>query len=477
MAVPPAATAIARPLVNQLLIDTVKLVRACGQDRLSKDSLNTLPHLAPILPTARKADPVLDIKTALFLWAMEASTLALLLAAIWLHDRGQKHYGLWSLGFAAHGVGVALIAARGAVPDWLSIPFANAVALASFPFWIAGMLSLARRPLAGWAAIPVLTWIAGMLIEPIRADIGYRIVLYNLSAASGFIMLAGVAARHDIAGSRLRRLLAGIWTGQSLICLTVAAISLVTRPKSLQDAPFAAFSTVSSIFGFIAVIIIGARIAMDRSEQRLRHLTRTDPLTGVLNRRGLVEDFAGLSASGAASGRLLALALFDLDHFKRINDTYGHQAGDAVLMAFAGVCRSLLPAGGIFGRTGGEEFMAGIVVRDVREAALVAETIRQAFAAARTETDKGPVSATVSIGIATAPAAKVDLDQLMSNADRALYKAKARGRNRTTVLSGERVLTVPADGPEGLDEQTDRQVAALNRLVAKASPQSGLSRS
>ena len=477
MTSPPAATAIAWPLVNQLLINTVKLVRACGQDRLSKDSLNTLPHLAPILRTARKATPVLDIKTALFLWAMEASTLAVLLAAIWLHDRSQRHYGLWSLGFTAHGVGVALIAARGVVPDWLSIPFANAVVLASFPFWIAGMLSLAKRPLAGWAVVPVLTWIAGMLVEAIRDDIGYRIVLYNLSAACGFLMLAGIAIRHDIAVLRLRRLLAGIWTGQSLICLTVATISLVTRPKSLQDAPFSEISTVSSIFGFIAVIIIGARIAMDRSEQRLRHLTRTDPLTGVLNRRGLVEDFAGLSVSGAASGRLLALALFDLDHFKKINDTYGHQAGDAVLMAFAGVCRSLLPASGIFGRTGGEEFMAGIEVKDVREAALVAEAIRQAFAAARAETNKGPVSATVSIGIATAPATQVDLDQLMSNADRALYKAKARGRNRTTVLSGERVLTVPADGPEGLDEQTDRQVAALNRLVAKASPQSGLSRS
>lgn len=443
---------------------------------LRKDSLNTLPHLAPILRTARKADPVLDIKTALFLWAMEASTLAVLLAAIWLHDRAQKHYGLWSLGFAGHGIGVALIAARGAIPDWLSIQLANAVALSSFPFWIAGMLFLAKRPMAGWAAIPVLAWIAGMLVEPIREDIAYRIVLYNFSAACGFAMLAAVAVRHDIAGQRLRRLLAGIWACQALICLTVATISLATMPNSLQSAPFSAISTVTSIFGFIAVIMIAARIVMDRSEERLRHLTRTDPLTGVLNRRGLVEDFASLSASKTASDRLIALALFDLDYFKKINDTSGHQAGDAVLMAFADICRALVPANGIFGRTGGEEFMAGFEVRDVREAALVAEAIRQTFAAARTDTERGPISATVSIGIATAPAAKVDLDRLMSSADRALYKAKARGRNRTTVLSGDRVLTVPTDGPAAVDEQADRQVAALKRLVAKASPPTGLSK-
>lgn len=459
-----------------MLINTVKLVRDCGERPLGKDSLNTLPHLATILPTARKADPVLDIKTALFLWAMEASTLAVLLAAVWLHERSQRHYGLWSLGFAGHGLGVALVAARGAIPDWLSIPVANTVALSSFPFWIAGMLFLAKRPLAGWAAIPVLLWIAGMLIEPIRDDIAYRIALYNFSAACGFAMLASVAVRHDIAGRSLRRLLAGIWAGQSLIGLIVAALCLITLPRSLQDAPFSAISTAATVFGFIAVIMIGARIVMDRSQQRLCHLVRTDPLTGVLNRRGLVEDFARLSASRPASGRLIALALFDLDHFKKINDTYGHQAGDAVLLAFSDICRELVPATGILGRTGGEEFMAGIEVRDVREAALVAEAIRQAFAAARTETDKGPISATVSIGIATAPAANFDLDLLMSSADRALYKAKARGRNRTTVLSGDRVLTVPTDGPEGLDAQADRQVAALKRLVAKASPPTGLSK-
>lgn len=442
-----------------------------------KEPLKTLRHLALIFRTARKAASVLDIKTALFLWAMEASTLAVLLAAVWLHDRSQRHYGLWALGFSAHGLGIALVALRGDVPDWLSIPVANGIALSCYIFWIAGMLSLGKRPFASWSAIPVLMWIAGMLLPVIRDDIAYRIVLYNVASACGFLMLAAVALLHDNAGRRLRRLLAVVWASEALVSLTVAGISLITMPRSLQGAPFSAISTVTSIFGFIALIMIGAKIVMDRSEARLRHLVRTDPLTGALNRRGLVEDFAGLSPSGSGQGRLVALALFDLDHFKTINDTFGHQAGDAVILAFTGIAQRLMPAKAIFGRTGGEEFMAAIEVGDVREAALLAEAIRQAVAAARVETEKGEISVTVSIGIATVAATAADLERLMSNADRALYKAKARGRNRTTILSGERVLTVPAEGPEALDEQADRQVAALRRLAANATPQTGLSRS
>jgi len=418
---------------------------------------------------------VLDINTAFFLWAMEALTLAALLAAVWLYDRTQGHYGHWALGFAAHGFGVVLIGLRGDIPDILSIEIANTIVLSSFLFWISGVLALSGRTIPGWAGLPMLIWIAGMLLPPIREEIAYRIALYNVAAACGYLMLASIAFRFDVAERRFRRVLAGIWTLEALIGLVVAAVTIVAMPESIQAAPLAAISAATSIFCFIAMIMTGAKIAMDRSEQRLQHLIRTDPLTGALNRRGMVEGFGMMTGRKANADRILALALFDLDHFKTINDTHGHQAGDAVLVAFAGLCRTLVPSGGVFGRTGGEEFMALVEVRDIREAALVAETIRQAFAAARIETDRGQVSATVSIGIATATAATGDLDRLMSNSDRALYKAKAGGRNRSAVLVGDKVLTIPVEGPEALDEQADRQVAVLKRLVAEAAPQADLS--
>lgn len=419
---------------------------------------------------------MIDIKTALLLWAMEAATLAVLLAAVWLPDRAQRHFVLWSLGFFAQGLGVALIALRGHIPDFTSIELANAVALASFFFWTAGLLHLAKRPVSVLALIPLLLWIGGMLVPVVRETIAYRIALYNFGTACGHFVLAAVVIRHEVARPRYRKLFFGICVIQAAAGLAVMTMSLLTLPSSIQAAPHAAITAAINLFGFLSAILIGAKIVMDRSEERLQQLIRTDPLTGALNRRGLSEGFASLTAPTNHATPSLALLLFDLDHFKRINDTHGHQAGDAVLVAFAGICRDLTPECGLFGRTGGEEFMALLPIKDVKDAALVAETIRQSLATAKIDTGGEFVSVTVSIGIATAAATGANLDQMMINADRALYKAKARGRNRTTILSSDRVLTVPSAGPEALDEQADRQVAALKRLMARAVPKAGLTK-
>ncbi|GEO87454.1 MULTISPECIES: GGDEF domain-containing protein [Alphaproteobacteria] len=419
---------------------------------------------------------MLDIKTALLLWAMEAATLATLLTAIWLQDRTQRHFAMWAFGFLAHGTGVALIGLRGEVPDFLSIEFANAVALSSFIFWAGGLVHPGRAPFMAWAAIPLLIWIGGMLIPGIRDEIAYRIAVYYCASACGQISLAAAAAHHQFSKPRYRRQLAAICALQAVFSLLVAFASIITMPSSIQTAPYAAAAICINLFSSLSAILIGARIVIDRSEERLRQLIRTDPLTGALNRRGLQEGFERLAGPSAIGAPCLALLLFDLDHFKRINDAHGHQAGDTVLLTFAELCRNLMPKGGIFGRTGGEEFMVLARVGELKDAALLAEAIRQSLAAKAIEAGNKVIGATVSIGIAIAPARDANLDQLMSNADRALYKAKARGRNRTTVLSGERVLTVPVTGPEATDEQTDRQVAALKRLMAKAVPQTGVAK-
>ncbi|MBW8284839.1 MAG: GGDEF domain-containing protein [Rhizobium sp.] len=419
---------------------------------------------------------MIDIKTALLLWAMEAATLAVLLAAVWFHDRGQRHFALWSLGFFAQGSGVALIALRGLIPDFASIEVANTVALSSFFFWTAGLLHLAKRPASVLALIPLLLWIGGMLVPVVRETIAYRIALYNFGTACGHIVLAAVVVRHEVARPRYRRLFVGICSIQAVAGLLVMMMSLLTLPSSIQAAPHAAITAAINLFGFLTAILIGAKIVMDRSEERLQQLIRTDPLTGALNRRGVSEGFASLTAPSNHATPSLALLLFDLDHFKRINDTHGHQAGDAVLVAFAGICRELTPKCGLFGRTGGEEFMALLPINDMKDAALLAETIRQSLATAKIDTGGELVSVTVSIGIATSAKSAANLDQMMSNADRALYKAKARGRNRTTILNGDRVLTVPSAGPEALDEQADRQVAALKRLMARVEPKTGLTK-
>ena len=120
--------------------------------------------------------------------------------------------------------------------------------------------------------------------------------------------------------------------------------------------------------------------------------------------------------------------MFDLDKFKTVNDTFGHQAGDRVLTAFCRVATSTLRPGDLFGRLGGEEFAALLLHTSLNGGLVAAERVRANFEA--TALDLGAHTLTVSVGVASAPECKRKLAELIEEADRALYRAKENGRNR-----------------------------------------------
>ena len=162
------------------------------------------------------------------------------------------------------------------------------------------------------------------------------------------------------------------------------------------------------------------------SRDALERVANTDALTGLANR------YAATRALGERLGRVpepLTVMLLDLDEFKRVNDTHGHQAGDAVLREVAARMRSVLPPGALLGRWGGEEFIAILEGASGREPGAIAETLRAAVAAAPVPFDGKPIPITVSIGVATAFSTD-DIDALLAEADAALYRAKNSGRNR-----------------------------------------------
>lgn len=176
-----------------------------------------------------------------------------------------------------------------------------------------------------------------------------------------------------------------------------------------------------------------ASVMIERNEllARFRHLATHDPLTGALSRGAFTERGEALVDEGGARLGATALLVLDIDYFKRINDTYGHAVGDRVLVLFAETTRRCLRESDLFGRTGGEEF--AILLPDCGRAAAesIAERIRGAFAQARTAIDGGQaVAATVSVGLASAEAGAVSLESLLWHGDKALYRAKAAGRNR-----------------------------------------------
>jgi diguanylate cyclase (GGDEF)-like protein len=177
------------------------------------------------------------------------------------------------------------------------------------------------------------------------------------------------------------------------------------------------------------------------THDRSQRLAALDPLTGVYNRRfglgRLREEFSRAVRANTPVGVLM----FDIDHFKSVNDTYGHQVGDRLLMSVAGVVGSILREGDILIRYGGEEFLAVLPAAASEDIQAVGERVRRAVEESSVIDGSQTVSVTVSIGGAAYPNQNVESDvALVELADRALYAAKQTGRNRTEIARGNPVL-------------------------------------
>lgn len=171
------------------------------------------------------------------------------------------------------------------------------------------------------------------------------------------------------------------------------------------------------------------RLALSDAEKR----AQTDPLTGVLNRRSLVERLEAACLRARARGLPIALLFIDLDHFKEINDTRGHQAGDACLRAVIGPIHAELRQSDVIGRYGGEEFVVILSSADIAAAGPIAERIRNRVADVRVEGFGEPIQVTCSIGVATSDTLGVWGEHLIARADAAVYDAKRSGRNRVQI--------------------------------------------
>jgi diguanylate cyclase (GGDEF)-like protein len=188
-----------------------------------------------------------------------------------------------------------------------------------------------------------------------------------------------------------------------------------------------AFSIELVLYAIGTVFVIFMLVS-DRAVTVHKTAASVDPLSGMLNRRGFSEASARVIEREAAAERPVTVLIFDIDHFKSINDRFGHPAGDEILKLFSTVVVSNLRISDLSGRIGGEEF-AALLACPLEEGVIVAERVREAFEASGITCEAGPVDTTVSIGVAGGPAG-TELDVLLAAADTALYQAKRSGRNR-----------------------------------------------
>jgi two-component system cell cycle response regulator len=220
---------------------------------------------------------------------------------------------------------------------------------------------------------------------------------------------------------------------------SLLAVPLRARDRNLGalvlSGPRGAFTaSAARVLGILANQA-AATLSVIQLKERHRDLAEHDGLTGLFNRRAFDDHLARAVAREDRQGGRFALLLFDLDHFKKINDTFGHPAGDAALAGTARLLDRLLRKGDLAARYGGEEFAAILPGSDEYGAVKMAERVRQALAGERLVFEGARLSVTASFGAAMWPTDGREVPALLGAADRALYASKQAGRNRVMAAS------------------------------------------
>ena len=389
----------------------------------------------------------LDVGTLSLATVFVMALLGVLLAFAGMQNRTVRAPAFWGAAYVAGAVAVGLIAARGSIPNWLSINIANALALVSLGLVWVGMRVFDRRPVRvapeiAILVVPVALWLLACAAPAFRADINLRIVLMAALGA-----LPATLAARDVWRGRSEPLMSRrptVWVLSAYAAVSLARIPItVAAPLSdgrlLLSGAWLGMLTFGNLLFTMVLAFLLLNLVKERSELKHKIAATIDPLSGVANRRAFFKDAERLRQS--IGPEPLAVMVFDLDCFKSINDRFGHGTGDTVLMIFAATASRVLGGTAIFGRIGGDEFAAALPVADLDEAVLVAERVRREFAAVAADYGHDAFSPSVSAGVVLARDPRESLHDVLAGADAALYRAKAAGRNR--VEAGDPSMWMP----------------------------------
>ena len=228
------------------------------------------------------------------------------------------------------------------------------------------------------------------------------------------------------------------WTGfLMVVVMSIAAptTAIVMIERHLTSALVLSRRSEEELEGLVAE----RTHALELAKQEAEHLARTDVLTGLNNRRAFYEYASMLDAQARRHHNTYVVLMLDVDHFKTINDNQGHESGDAVLHYLGNIIASMFRATDIVGRVGGEEFAVILPTTSLKTAQTLAEKLRVRIENSSVHAPKGVLHVTVSIGVAWLDPSTATLEQVMSNADEALYLAKQKGRNRIETFQSSAV--------------------------------------
>jgi diguanylate cyclase (GGDEF)-like protein len=385
-----------------------------------------------------------DLRTMMLTMACINLLFAAMLALVSLHAGMVRGTRQWALGMVLLG---ATYAAAGLListpPPAVMVMLAVALAV-GLGLMYNGIEAFKGQPCSYRLTLALALWLAVQTywFMVVKDDVQGRITanwlvfsLVNLACAHALFVRIAQPLRTAcwLAGAAFLTLGGATMARVAVALLAPANTVHLFSSGRVSPTVFLVASLAQMALAFGLLLMINYRLASD-----LRQLAATDALTGLLNRGSLEKELSRQVALAERNGAALALAMIDVDHFKKINDGYGHPAGDEVLRQLAALMQSLARQGDVVGRYGGEEFCIVLPGTDAHAAAVLAERLRQRYADLRVPWDGAWLNGTVSIGIADVTAVGCAVMPLIAAADRALYQAKAAGRNRMVVLHADR---------------------------------------
>jgi len=394
----------------------------------------------------------LDVSTLFLVTIYVEAILGLLLLFAWVQNPSIRAVAWWGFAHLLRAGSIALFGLYGTAPEFISIDFANAVLLTAFAATWMGARVFDGRPVrldalfAGAAA-----WLVISHLMPYSQAFDAGVL-----ASSGIITIYTWLAAYEFWRGRSEPLVSR-WPAIFML-FAHGALYLLRTPVStyLSGAPSvdlfgSVWLTVLSFEGLlftISIAFILLAMAKERTEFRHKTAALVDPLTGVANRRAFLQESDDLMRQHGSDERSVSVMLFDLDHFKSINDRFGHALGDRVLQVFADTVSINLRPTDIFGRLGGEEFAACLRNVGTEYTVALADRIRADFEKAAAIVSGNTVGATVSVGVVVSVQPPFDLHALLGRADQALYAAKERGRNRVELCTEDLALVRPPVRPD-----------------------------
>lgn len=379
---------------------------------------------------------MLDVPT-LFVVMISTSLLLAASMAVAVGMRFHDGVGKWTGALVLQAAVCMLYLARDGWPDMLTIILPGAIFALCISLQAAAILDFYGKILSGkWHVLPPLITfgVLALLLDNFAA----RVIVAGLGFGAGLLAVGLMLQRLDSASDHPARYMVTAGFLFAALACVGCAIAMMIDPTVIKEVSTPSFVQGITFLAALAVMLITSvgflLMHKERAEEVARRLSVTDPLTGTFNRRTFLELGAREIARTRRAKGALSLLMLDLDHFKKVNDQYGHQAGDVALKSVVEALQGCLRREDLVVRYGGEEFCVLLPDVELDNAAILAERVRAAVELNGFSYGGKQIPLTMSVGVAMLIRDSAeDIERLVSRADEALYSAKASGRNRVAI--------------------------------------------